>query len=380
MRIGILTLPLHTNYGGILQAYALQTVLERMGHDVCLIEKTPFLHLPTWKAPLVYGKRVLKNMIGRPCPIFYEQQLNRKIRYENPIIRQNTDKFINKYIKRRIVNDFSEIKEQDFDAIVVGSDQVWRPRYFCGLTHSRIENAYLKFTNNWSIERVAYAVSYGTDEWEYTDKQEHQCAALLKKFNAVSVRENSACGLCKEHFGVDVKHVIDPTMLLHVEDYIKLVESAEVPRSPGNMLSYVLDETEEKTVLIEKVANTKGLVPFRVNSKVEDKYAQLSERIQPSVEQWLRGFYDAEFVITDSFHACVFSILYNKPFIAIGNSGRGLSRFTSLLSMFDLDDRILLNLTRDRQYKDINWTKVNTIMDDRREQAIDFLKLALSRD
>ena len=194
------------------------------------------------------------------------------------------------------------------------------------------------------------------------------------------MRENSACGLCKEHFGVDVKHVIDPTMLLHVEDYIKLVESAEVPRSPGNMLSYVLDETEEKTVLIEKVANTKGLVPFRVNSKVEDKYAQLSERIQPSVEQWLRGFYDAEFVITDSFHACVFSILYNKPFIAIGNSGRGLSRFTSLLSMFDLDDRILLNLTRDRQYKDINWTKVNTIMDDRREQAIDFLKLALSRD
>ena len=76
MRIGILTLPLHTNYGGILQAYALQTVLERMGHDVCLIEKrrTP-AQLPLWKIPWAYGKRIVKNIIGHPFPIFYEQKI-----------------------------------------------------------------------------------------------------------------------------------------------------------------------------------------------------------------------------------------------------------------------------------------------------------------
>ena len=83
MKIGILTLPLHTNYGGILQAYALQTVLERMGHEVCLIEKKHKpLQLPLWKAPLVYGKRIIRNITGHPFPIFYEQKINR----EKPIV------------------------------------------------------------------------------------------------------------------------------------------------------------------------------------------------------------------------------------------------------------------------------------------------------
>lgn len=83
MRIGILTLPLHTNYGGILQAYALQTVLERMGHEACLIEKIRKpLKMPLWKAPLSYGKRILKKMMGYQSIIFFEQKINR----ETPIV------------------------------------------------------------------------------------------------------------------------------------------------------------------------------------------------------------------------------------------------------------------------------------------------------
>ena len=372
MRIGILTLPLHTNYGGILQAYALQTVLERMGHEVCLIEKTPYLHLPAWKAPLVYGKRVLKNMIGRPCPIFYEQQVNRKIRYENPIIRQNTDKFINKYIKRRIVNDFSEIKEKDFDAIVVGSDQIWRPKYF-----HQIEHAYLDFTKGWNIIRIVYAASFGTDTWEYSMEQERRCAALIKKFNAVSVREDSAVGLCKDHFDIDAIQLLDPTMLLSPNDYIKLFEAAAIDRSQGTLLCYLLDDSKEKSVIVDKVANSKALVPFRVNSKVEDKTASLSERVQPSIEQWLRGFYDAEFVVTDSFHACVFSILFNKPFVVVRNEDRGLSRFDSLLRLSNLEDRQYGGMEMDFSAS-INWSLTNNLLNCRKIEAIDFLSESLS--
>lgn len=334
MKIGILTLPLHTNYGGILQAYALQTVLERMGHDVCLIEKRRKpMRLPLWKTPLVYGKRIARNLMGHPFPIFYEQKINR----EMPIIRQNTDQFINKYIKRRFVDDFSEIKKTDFDAIVVGSDQVWRPKYFL----DGIEHAYLDFTDRWNIKRIAYAASFGTDEWEYTPEQTRRCGELLKHFNGISVREDSGVDLCRTHFGVEAQQVLDPTMLLTKEDYIQLFENTDTPKSKGTLLNYILDETPEKLALIDQIAQEKNLVPFRVNSKVENKKAPLKERIQPSVEQWLRGFYDAEFVVTDSFHACVFSILFNKPFIAIGNEDRGTSRFTSLLSMFGLKDRLI---------------------------------------
>lgn len=362
MRIGILTLPLHTNYGGILQAYALQTVLERMGHEVCLIEKKcKFLPFPLWKAPLVYGKRILMNVFGHPFPIFYEQQDN--------IIRKNTEQFINKYIKRRIVDAFSEIREDDFDVIVVGSDQIWRPKYF-----KDIEHAYLDFAKDWNIKRIAYAASFGTDEWEYTPKQTARCGELLKYFNAVSVREDSGVNLCRTHLGVEAKHVLDPTMLLTREDYIRLFENDNIPKSKGSLLTYILDETPEKAALIDKVAYEKGLIPFRVNSKVENREAPLHDRIQPSVEQWLRGFYDAKFVVTDSFHSSVFSIIFRKPFIAIGNADRGLSRLISLLSMFGLEKRLVTNNSCVvGELENIDWFKVSALLNDEVYNSIKFL-------
>lgn len=365
MRIGIITLPLHTNYGGILQAYALQTVLERMGHDACLIEerRRP-LSLPLWKAPLSYGKRILKNIIGHPCPIFYERKVNR----ETPIVRQNTDKFINKYIKRRIVDSFSDLKESDFDAIVVGSDQIWRPKYF-----PHIEHVFLDFAKDWNIRRIAYAASLGTDEWEYNFKQTSECGRLLRMFDAVSVREDSGVDLCKRYFGVNAQHVLDPTMLLAKEDYIKLFEAANTPKSNGNLLCYILDETEEKTSLIKSIAAEKGLIPFNVKSISDDINSPLSDRIQPPLEQWLRGFYDAEFVITDSFHACVFSIIFNKPFIVIGNVNRGLSRFKSLLTMFGLETGIITSVTDIVSSSCIDWNRVNKILNDKILVSINFL-------
>lgn len=332
MKIGILTLPLHTNYGGILQAYALQTVLERMGHEVVVIDTPNVKAMPSF---LIVGKRITKRVLGKRVEIFLERRHNR----EYPIISQYTQPFIDKYIHRKVVNSPDELQESDFDAIVVGSDQVWRPKYY-----GKIENAYLAFAKSWQIKRIAYAASYGTDEWEYTPEQTKRCGELLKKFDAVSVREASGVELCKAHFGVESLHVLDPTMLLDKEDYICLIEAAGTPKSKGALLNYVLDETPAKCALIEKIAKDKGLVPFRVNSRVENRTAPLEERIQPPVEEWLRGFYDAEFVVTDSFHACVFSILFGKPFVVVGNKERGMARFDSLLKMFGLEDRLVCNI------------------------------------
>ena len=350
MRIGILTLPLHTNYGGILQAYALQTVLERMGHEVKVINKIFNYNLPLWKQPFVYTKRILKNLKGDKFPIFYEQQVIKEI----PIIRRYTNEFIGKYIHTHDVKRYSDLKENDFDAFVVGSDQVWRPKYF-----AKIEDAYLQFTKDWNIKRIAYAVSFGTDEWEYSSKQTANCKNLVKKFDAVSVREDSGVDLCKRYLDIDSEHLLDPTMLLKKEDYIRLFENSNTPASPGTLMCYILDETPEIELLINKIARERGLIPFRASSKVENNRAPLVERIQPSVEQWLRGFYDAKFIVTDSFHACVFSILFNKPFIAIGNKGRGLSRFISLLSRFSLEDRLLLNLSNEYHLNEIDWYQIN---------------------
>lgn len=364
MRIGILTLPLHTNYGGILQAYALQTVLERMGHRTCLIakEKKTFT-LPVWKRPFSYSKRILKNMMGHPFPIFCEQKMNK----EEPIVSQNIAPFIDAYIKRRIIGDFCDVKEADYDAIVVGSDQIWRPQFF-----HPIEHAYLDFTEGWNIKRMAYAVSFGTDNWEYTNKQEKRCCNLAKVFDFLSVREQSGVKLCSEHFGLNVEQVLDPTMLLTRDDYIKLFQSRSTHKSSGNLLCYILDETPEKTEFINKEASRRHLQPFWANSKADIR-APLNERIKPSVEQWLRGFYDADFVITDSFHACVFAIIFEKPFLVIGNSYRGISRITSLLNIFNLENRLYTGKQIDCT-QEIDRLQIASILAEKRKCAYAFLE------
>lgn len=367
MKIAILTLPLHTNYGGILQAYALQTILGRMGHDVHVIErKRKPLSLPIYKMPFSYGKRIIKNLIGRRFPLFYEQKINR----ERPIIQQYTDEFIHKYIHLKQYDTFSDILPSEYDAFVVGSDQVWRPKYFGA---NQMGNAYLQFTESWDVKRLAYAASFGTENWEYTPKQTEECSRLAKLFNAISVREDSGIELCKKYLGVDARHVLDPTMLLDKQDYINLFETTHTPPSKGNLLYYILDETEEKKEILKSIVDKTKLNPFNVKSNSNDINSPISERIQPPLEQWLRGFYDADFIFTDSFHACVFSILFNKPFIVYGNKNRGMSRFVSLLTMFGLEDTLVTS-SKSLSDVDFDWQKVNLTLSQKRKEAHSFLR------
>lgn len=373
MNIGILTLPLRTNYGGILQAYALQTVLEEMGHKVVILDKSPYKHLPIWKMPLSYSKRILKKYVQRKdIRIFYEHWNNKSY----PIISQYTQKFIKTYIHRKEVNDLNQLKENDFDALIVGSDQVWRIRYFSTM-HSDIKNAFLYFARNWiNVKRIAYAPSFGTEEWEYSKEQTAICKSLSHKFNAISVREISGIELCKKYFNINAQHVLDPTLLLNVTHYSKLANKANKIYPSNMLLHYILDENEKTNELIKCIATEKGLNIVRANSKVENQYADINERIQPPVEMWLSGFYNTDYVVTDSFHACAFSIIFNKPFIVYGNKDRGYARFTSLLSLFGLTNRLVTNIDEALVVikENINWEAVNKLREEMKEKSIDFLK------
>lgn len=377
MRIGILTLPLHTNYGGILQAYALQTVLERMGHEVVVFDTPNRMPLPPLKnIPKCFLKRIVKKLLGRNQKIFYEYYQNKKV---IPVVSQNTQRFINSYIHRKEIRNFNELDGETYDAIVVGSDQVWRPIYFDqGWRGQGIENAYLAFASKWNIKRLSYAASFGTDKQEYSDAQILECRKLMQMFDAVSVRENSAVNQCRKYFNHSASHVLDPTLLLRVDDYIRLFKASNVDKSCGTLLTYVLDSSEVMTKYIRDIAQDKKLEPFNVNNPYEyDDSRPLQERIKPSVEKWLRGFYDAEFVITDSFHACVFSIIFHKQFVVVGNKERGMSRFESLLDMFGLKDR-LVNIGDDISFLDeIDFTAVDKIYDTLKEESKSFLFNAL---
>lgn len=374
MKIGIVTLPLRLNYGGILQNWALQTVLRRMGHDVVTLDPQPYFRLSWKRLPFAYTKRILKCLLGLQREIRTERRLNREF-----VVKQaNLRPFIDKNIKIYYYRNLKEFSSEDFDALIVGSDQVWRPKYNKSWGR-HLRNMFLDFAVNWNVRRIAYGASFGTDQWEYTKKKTRACARMLQYFDTVSVREVSGVKLCKEWFGRDdVMQVLDPTLLLDKEDYEKIVEDAGTPKSPGNMMCYLLDMTDEEEALIQYIATERQLIPFHTNARLSDKTLPLEEHIQPPLEKWLRGFMDAELVVTDSFHACVFSIIFRKPFLVIGNEKRGLSRYYSLLSLFGMEGHLLLHPADYRSDMDLSLSvDLHERLSLWQQKSMDFLRVGL---
>lgn len=369
MKIAILTLNLNYNYGGILQAFALQTVLNRLGHESYVIRKQS-RKLPLYKRPYVYGKRFIQRFLlgNKKIHIFQEKY----VRKESEIIQQNTQDFIRNYINMCIINDFKDLLKYDFKAIVVGSDQVWRKKYFASI--GSIQNAFLDFTKSWDLIRISYAASFGTDSWELNDKETEQCACLIKSFKAVSVREYSAIHICKDILGVDAQIVLDPTMLLSTKDYIQKLNLNAEPKSKGNLHCYILDMTEEKRKLIDLIASEKKLFPFFVGKCDFSPSIPILNRIQPRIETWLKAFLDSDFIITDSFHACVFSILFHKQFVVYGNKKRGLSRFNSLLRLFSIEDRLIENVNDYKYMEDIDYNRIERILEKLRSESLSFIQ------
>ena len=340
MRIGILTLNLHTNYGGILQAYALQTVLERMGHDVKVIRKNNLIHMSFMKKIVAYPYRFLKKIFfDREILIAREEVQKNNIQY----LSKNVNSFVHKYIHSFMINNLVDIRETDFDAFVVGSDQVWRPKYFMSSWGNNVKNSFLDFAKDWKIKRYAYAASLGLDRWEYPSELKNDLMFLAKKFDKISVREKSSVSLCIQNLKVKPDFVLDPTLLLDRKDYEKLIPYSHNKES-NLLFCYILDRTVEINNFITRVSIAKKLNTSFMSAHTQKKILTEKDAL-PSIESWLQKFRDASFIITDSFHACVFSIIFHKPFVVLGNKERGMSRFESLLTTFGLESHLLYGIS-----------------------------------
>lgn len=372
MKIGILTQSLQANYGGLLQNYALQQTLVRAGHEVETIDWEGGSGL---RAMLYRMKvRVLHAFLpNRFSPLKYKPNNN-----EQAIIQRNTNHFINTYINHtEAIHSYDGFVRQaakgGYDAYVVGSDQCWRPCY-----NAFLPSMFLDFVQDKQVKRIAYAASFGTDKWEFSPQQTAVCASLAQKFDLVTVREDSGVTLCKDYLGVDAVHVLDPTMLLSKEDYIQIIEKEQEPKSDGTLFNYILDPDAKKSTFIDKVAQENGLKVFQVLPKCQaetrtrkDVKSRIDDCVFPGVSTWLRAFMDAEMTVVDSFHGMVFSIIFNKPFWVIGNAHRGMSRFTSLLKVFHLENRLLdaSGLDDVDLSQSIDWESVNEILKEKQKEC-----------
>lgn len=370
-KIALLTLPLGHNYGGIIQNYALQKVLANMGQEVLTIDRRA--DNPHSKIKILASK--YKSYFFR----YFLQSKNPTYLAYNKVYAHNL-RFLKEHVNLSPAVETTGsladyFKKEKFNVVIVGSDQVWRPKYSPDIFFNFYLDFLLKET---PIRKVAYAASFGTEEWEYTEEQTKTCSELIQQFNAVSVREESGIKLCGDFLNrKEVIQVLDPTLLLEAEDYGELIGQRE---KKNGLFTYVLDDSEVIKDFIENCSKQLNLKVYSNQAKFNTnifKSNKIEDYFMPPLEGWLQGFRDADFVITDSFHGTLFSIINQRPFISLVNLDRGASRFESILNQLGLEDRLVYDVEKFDKSKleeEIDYVAVKLKLNRLKDEAVNFIK------
>ena len=363
-RVGILTLPLYDNYGGIIQAAALYHSINEKGYDSFFIYKD--FYQSRWR------KLAVKVLSHAPF------QNIRKIRskYKNRKIHED---FIDKFLCLRtdVVCNKDELAHtlslNKFDIVVVGSDQVWRMEYI----DKRYYGAYfLDFVPHTGISRIAYGASFGVDYWQHKDKSK-QVANWLSKFEAISVRERSGRDLCLQLGQSNTYQVVDPTLLVDKSFYTDIIGLSDIENT-SSLVCYFLDDSDLHRAVFNDLYNYFGCdLEKKITLIYEKKDFQ-----EYTIPDWLKILSEAEFILTDSYHGLIFSLIFNKPFLIVDNSERGSARFESLLYDVGLEDKRIKEYNSDNvlfQLKSqIDYLAINQKINSMRMHSDFFLNRALA--
>ncbi|WP_321424544.1 polysaccharide pyruvyl transferase family protein [uncultured Bacteroides sp.] len=345
MKIGILTHPQGANYGGVLQCYALSTFLKKMGHTPVVIRREGDKSFFLWE-----WTRALLRILH--CPRYYTPD---KIDITFKIRSFINSNFLRTYPVRSQKRMRSICKDYDLQAVIVGSDQVWRQDFAMNFGY----NYYLDFVSS-NVTKVSYAASFGLSEWTYTTSQTLKIKDLLSLFKGISVREEDGVDLCKNNLGITPELLIDPTLLLSVEDYDKFTSPRLI---------------KEKYIFIYWLGD-KSLVQNEIDKFKSEGYEIIDVNLRddielPAIEDWLSYIKYADKVITDSFHGCVFSTIYNRQFIVHCNKSGGFGRLQSLFNSLQMQEKLNAGNAI------VEYTKVNNCIVALQEIAFNYLNKTL---
>ena len=329
MKISIVTLNGYKNYGNRLQLFALSKVLKRMNNEIDVF----------WPRSL---KEKLKIFIKCYTPLLPHTLKEKKLKA-----------FTKKYIS-------CSITKRQNNASIVGSDQVWNPRYI-------EERPYLLMPGSRGL--ISYAASMGVSTLD--SQQEEMFRKMLKGFKAISVREQSAKDILQPLTDKEIEVVLDPTLLLDKAEYEKLEKKPEsLKKDDKYILCYILGNHEQQAA-IEKFANERNLKVILFSDKRDSDYG---------VEEFLYLIHHSELVCTDSFHACVFSFIFERPFVAFKRTGVSnymYTRLQNLINTFRLSNREYNGheITEGNLLAD--YTEAKKILRKEQSKSLMFLKSAL---
>lgn len=352
MKFGILTINDINNYGNRLQNYALQEQLKKFG-AVETIKNIQGLYNSNYKRRIIdklksYIKRVVSLKLQYKQNVSFEN-FERNIKYSKILIDKN-------HIPSNIGNKF--------DKFIIGSDQVWNPNF------NRMSE--IDFAMFAPCEKVvSYAASFGISS--IPEEQKNFYIDGLNNISEISVREDRGAEIVKELTGRDVKVVLDPTLLLAKKDWEKVMKKPKYVPNKKYILTYFLGNiSDERKKKFKELANNND---FEIVNLGKMEYPQYYIA-GPSEFLWY--FNNAEIVFTDSFHACVFSIIFDKTFYYMNREDKSVSmnsRIETLLSKFKLNNRKFYDWENVSLQHD--YSHVQEILEKEKKASLDFLEEAL---
>jgi len=355
MEVGILTFHWATNYGAILQAYALQTYLQKMGHTVYIINYRPKWHKKNL-LKCFYTKRfwlipdnISEYLKEKKLEVFRKKYLNETALYES----------------------LDKLKKNppDFDAYICGSDQIWNP-WFTTCGEGKPTAVYFLDFGDQKVKKIAYAVSFGCIT--YPDAAAEFVKKYLSKFNHISVRENSGLEILSK---LDFRCTFvlpDPTLLidLSVYSFINLADKIKTK------------------IAFEYILRKENHIARKIENHIRQKYIISKPNTifkEYSMEEWVMRIKNAALVITNSYHGMIFSILSHVPFVVILSEGTasGMNdRFNTLLNQLELKNRAITKYDMEQLNallsQIINWDFIDNRLEELRLESKKYFQKALS--
>lgn len=381
-RVGLILAYRGVNYGMLLQAYATQQFIEMQGYDTEILEytRTNYKHIrfTPWLAIYAVDEIIKKVKKRKQRKAEVLDEVHKKNILDRKAV---SDIFIeNKLKKRRVIKGAEALKiaGKDYDGVLVGSDQIWPPDAAFGNFTT------LRFVPE-ETNKVSYATSLGVSKFPYYCRS--SAAQFWKRMNHLSVREEQGKKIIQDICNVPVEVVVDPTYLFTREQWKELIPE-EKPIEGEYILCYFLGATKEHKQLARQFADKKGIKLVTILStesvsNIDVSYAD-EVIVGKGPEYFINLIRNARYIFTDSFHGVAFSVINNKQFYVfyrtrIGSKNSRNSRIDNILKMWNLEDRLILNDTSvdDFKNKEIDYRKVNVLLEKERLYSINFLIDAL---
>lgn len=366
MKVAVTTLHHVRNYGSLLQTYATQKTIEKLGHSCEIVDYIPRgLTLKYGILTIKSQGNIVKDVIRKSAAaLFFSIQQATMIRF----LKKNVT------LSKKVYSTYADLKNNPpiADAYISGSDQIWNTQNYN--LPDDVKGYYLQYVPQGKI-KLAYASSIGKDE--FSDEEKVSVKEYLKDFKAISVREKSAVSMLEE-IGVDnAVHVLDPTLLLSKEEWLEFLGKHKKEKEPF-IFVYNLNRNVHVKNFALKLAKEKNLKIINFSDTL-DFMSGADNRIHNTVYDFLYYLSSAEYIVTDSFHGTAFSVNLGKQFVSFA-APRFNSRLLSILELFELQDRFLTEFdgTVDAIYKEIDREKVEKKLNSERERCTDFLKKNLT--